>query len=95
MVSLMFPVSERNSSFGTSFDGIVLEEVVVEVVAPTFAFAGTVRNTDRKNVVVETLVDDVVVPCCEILGVDLNVVLVVLRRAASEVVEEEASRLKI
>ena len=91
MVSLMFPVSERNSSFGTSFDGIVLEEVV----APMFAFAGTVRNTDRKNVVVETLVDDVVVSCCEILGVDLNVVLVVLRRAASEVVEEEASRLKI
>lgn len=94
VVSLMIPVSERNSSFGSSLDGIVLEEEVV-VVAPRFASAGTVQNTDKKNVVVETLVDDVVMPCCEILGVDLNVVLVILRRAASEAVEEEAPRLNI
>ena len=66
VVSLMIPVSGRNSSFGTSLDGIALEEEVV--VAPRFASAGTVRNTDKKNVVVETLVDDVVMPCCEILG---------------------------
>lgn len=95
VVSLMIPVSERNSSFGTSLDGIALEEEEVVVVAPRFASAGTVQNTDKKNVVVETLVDDVVMPCCEILGVDLNVVLVILRRAASEAVEEEAPRLNI